>query len=396
MSTIKPRSNHDKLPVPAYIKTKHAYSVSSFTREELVSQQLDILPKDVWTHKDWKFLNPVSKSGAYELEMFRRLMKGLAREIPNVNARRAWIVGEMIWSFCPTYATCMICRRNYVGKASGNVKGYAEVKSHVYQVDYLNKSEVAMATGDKVKFDVIVGNPPYQQKDGGYGASAKALYPAFIAKAVEMNPAYLSMVIPAKWLSGDGKGTDELLSMMIGCRKVSTIITTNDSRDWFPDVDLKGGAMYFLYDGSRNNPNTVINGIEQDLSDTDVIVIDTKALDIKNKVTAKTSKFFDAVMYGSNLYNVNTNHSVWEPCEGDTYVCHCSGKGEGGRGLGKNVKYISRSLVIKNIDTIDKWKLCIATASGKGKDGTNPAFIAVPGAITTQSYYVLATFLIRR
>jgi hypothetical protein len=136
MSTIKPRSNHDKLPVPAYIKTKHAYSVSSFTREELVSQQLDILPEHVWTHKDWKFLNPVSKSGAYELEMFRRLMKGLAGEIPNVDARRAWIVGEMIWSFCPTYATWMICRRNYVGKASGNVKGYAEVKSHVYQVDY--------------------------------------------------------------------------------------------------------------------------------------------------------------------------------------------------------------------------------------------------------------------
>lgn len=383
-------SFQDKLPNPVQ-KVKEFQIVK--TPLVLASRILDNYPAHVWQEKDWHWLVPVSKTGVFELGIFVRLMKGLEQAIPDWETRRNWIIKEMIWSFAPTPACELLVRRNYLAKVWNNID-FSNLEGNVSRCDFLtvtpDKNGAIMVrdnSGNKkyVKFDCIVGNPPFQKDSGD--TSDVAFYPLFVLQAMQMQPAYMSMVIPAKWMLGDGKGVAEFLSKMLECGKISSIFTTENSREWFPDIDLRGGAMYFLYDGSMNDTNTTINGTKQNLADADIIVTDPIALAIKDKILPKSTRFFNTVMFGQNPYGINTNHDAWAKSN-DTYVCHTAE----GSGKGAVTKLIDKNMVSKNVDTIDKWKLCIAKNSGKGRDGTGHAFIAAPGAITTQSYLVFATF----
>jgi site-specific DNA-methyltransferase (adenine-specific) len=384
---------HDKLPNPVQ-KVGEPQIVK--TPVDLAERILDGYPASVWKEKDWKWLNPVSKSGVFELGLYKRLMVGLADIIPNKDERREWIVREMIWSFCPTVACELFVRRNYLGKIYNDIGGWVGLRGNVQKRDFLKarlgKGGTVMAKKNErgeekyVKFDCIVGNPPYQRNSGD--TSDIAFYPAFVEKAISLQPKYLSMVIPAKWMMGDGKGTDEFLEAMTKCKKLSRIVATKNSREWFPDIDLKGGAMYFLYDAKKDDTKTSINGVEYDLADTDIIITDLIALGIKCKVLAKCNTFFDTKMYGQNPYGINTNHKDWTTDKDNSYVCHCSG----GSGKGEITRLVTKKLIIKNTDTINKWKLCIAKNSGKGGDGTGHSFVIRPNSIMTQSYLMFGCF----
>jgi site-specific DNA-methyltransferase (adenine-specific) len=385
-------SFHDKLPNPIQ-KIGEPQIVK--TPELLVSNILDSFPNDIWSNKNKRWLVPVSKTGVFEIGIYNRLMDGLAAIIPDWEERRTWIIKEMIWSFCPTRACEYIVRRNYLGKVCNNLS-WQNLEGNVQTLDFLSaklgedgKVMVKKEIDGKetyMKFHNIVGNPPYQKNSGD--TSDVAFYPAFVEKAIKMKPEYMSMVIPAKWMMGDGKGTAGFLKTMLTSKKIASIVSIENSRDWFPDIDLKGGAMYFLWSSSKDDSITSINGNVYDMSDSDVIITDAIALSIKDKILSKFSKCFDAVMYGQNPYGINTNHSEWCDINESHYICHCSGGG----GKGEITKLVSKKLITKNVDTIDKWKLCIAKNSGKGRDGTGHSFLIAPGAITTQSYLVFGTF----
>jgi site-specific DNA-methyltransferase (adenine-specific) len=386
---------HARLPNPVQKKNENQMVK---TPAPLVFNMCESFPKDVWSNPRLKWLVPVSKNGEFELELFRRLMMGLIVAIPDYEERRNWIVNEMIYSFAPTPACELIVRRNYLGKVWNNMRGFLTLKGNVQTRDFLKarlgkNGEVMVkkeANGKEtyVKFDCIVGNPPYQLSDGagGGGASAGALYPDFVQKATECNPSYLSMVIPAPWMTGNGKSTSSFLKMMLSCKKLTNIVSTEKSEDWFPGVLIPGGVMYFMWEASKNDHVVKINGKDMNLEGQEVILV--VGVTIRDKVVAKCDTFFESKMLLSNPYGLRSNYSDWSDDFETSYVCHV----KGGSGGGEMTKLVNKKHIAKNLDTIDKWKLCIPKAYGAERGSTGKTFIVKPGNIVSETYLVIGVF----
>lgn len=378
---------HDKLPNPVQKVGEHQVVK---TPAVLVERILDIFPSEVWGDKTKKWLVPVSKSGVFELGIYCRLMKGLANIIPDVNDRRKWIVCEMIYSFTPTAACELFVRRNYLGKVWNNMRGYNEHIGNVCERDFLKarvgKSGEVMvkkeADGKEkyVKFDCIVGNPPYQ--DNSKANDPKNIYPDFVIKAMECNPKYMSMVIPARWMMGSGKGIQSFLDTMLNSKQLSKIVVEKDSSKWFPDVSIKGGVMYFLHDQRHNSSVVNVDDNEIDLNGEDCIITDPIGLSIKTKVLEKSTNTFDKVMLGSCPFEIRSTHKEWTNDVGNSYICHNSGKGNSAKTC-----RISKDLIKKNVEYIDKYKMCCAC--GYGSDGIPMPFVIGPGHVVSQSYLVM-------
>lgn len=220
-----------------------------FTPPELANKMLDLLPQHLFQSPDTTFLDPFTKTGVFLREIVKRLDRGLETVIPDRQKRIHHILHHQVFGIACTELTALLARRSvYCSKdANGpySISKFATSQGNIlYQniphtwvngkCRYCGASQAVYDRGpeaeqyaymfihsdnpkhffNNMNFDVIIGNPPYQLSDSGFGISAKPIYDKFILQAKCMNPRYISIIVPARWFAG-GKGLDEFRDGML-------------------------------------------------------------------------------------------------------------------------------------------------------------------------------------
>ena len=225
-------------------------------------------------------------------------------------------------------------------------------------------------------FDAVIGNPPYQEMDGGNGASARPLYNRFIEKAESIGAGKVSMIVPAKWYAG-GKGLDSFRRKMLSDRRIKEIVDYDDPFDCFNGVYIAGGVCYFLWDRDYDNKEKLLRVVTHDrdeiisdcmrefkLEGTDVFVRHNTALSIIRKVLSKKERLLNDVVFSRNYFSLPTTVTGSEYKQPGKIQVLTS----------KGTIYVNRGQVSDKAGLLEKYKVIITYAMSGGNKPTSGYF----------------------
>lgn len=408
-----------------------------FTPPEVVNQMLDMLPEELFRNPDTKFLDPACKTGVFLREIAKRLIKGLEWQIPDLQERIDHIFHNQLYGIAITELTSLLSRRGvycsknasydfsvthfdnddgnirykriphtwqkgkciYCGASAEQYERGDELETHAYELIHTNKPEDIF----KMKFDVIIGNPPYQlttnNEDRIAAKQAKPIFNLFVEKAKQLKPRYISMIIPARWYSG-GIGLSDFRESMIHDSHISVLVDYVNSRDCFSGVDIAGGVCYFLWDRDNTSLCKVVNISGENVNQTyrkldehgDIFVRSNEAMSIIGKVTTKMEKSLEHQVSSLDPFGfASSARGDSEKFDGAITLIHSQGCG-----------YVRRADIKKNSNLVEKWKVIIGkVVPSNGEVGIDPEKgykaitmprILKPNEINTFSYILLGTF----
>ena len=443
-----------------------------FTPRKVVDMMLDSLPDEVWHNKDYKWLNPASKNGIFEREIAIRLNEGLKELIPNEEERKKHILQNMIFSIGLTKFTANVARRTlyYCSEANrkcdgrvasdghylngyaigngtwfntgdGNIhtpttehefdrKGkciycginkdsnyndpkqrehYAYEFIHYSRPDLVIKLQDLFFKGDRsMKFDIIIGNPPYQLSDGGAQASSMPLYQKFIERAIELRPKYLSMIVPSRWFTG-GKGLDDFRTKMLNDKRLVEIHDFPNGSECFPNVEIKGGVNYFLWNKDYDDDCTIythMNGAvtskcKRPLLENgcNVFIRNNNLVSIFKKVSSFGEISFSKIVSPRKPYGLSgdffkdTSKYSLPPVAPAPFINGLTIYGLDAKQ--KRIKmYAPGDYPLPKKDYVDGYKMFMARNQGEGKFGetfSEPIF-ASPNECCTETFIVIGPF----
>lgn len=402
-----------------------------FTPPEVANRMLDMLPEELWHDSSATFLDPACKSGVFLREIAKRLIEGLKEKIPDLQERVDHIFHKQLYGIAITELTSLLSRRSvYCSKypnskysitlfedTSGNIRykriphrwqngkclfcGASkseyergdELETHAYEWIHTIKPEEIF----KMKFDVIISNPPYQLSDGGNGKSAKPIYQLFVEQAKKLRPRYMTMIIPSRWFSG-GKGLDDFRKTMLSDRHIRKLVDYENFKDVFPGVDLAGGASYFLWDRDNMGICEVVNFnqntptcVNRYLDEYEFFIRQNLAVEIVRKVqeNATEKRTLSDRVSSRKPFGLPTNYT---PCASGVPCWFIQKIG---------LKFANLRDVDNSKGYLHKWKLLVPKAPIAGQtDFSKPVGfyydgntrIAKPGECCTESWIVAGAF----
>lgn len=414
-----------------------------FTPPQFANRMLDTLEESwaadndgasIWADSKVTFLDPCTKSGVFLREIAKRLIAGLETEIPDLQARVDHILIKQVYGIGITQITALLARRSLycskhamgehsVAKSFANDDGNIwfkrtehswdeakcrfcsapralfdrgpEFENHAYAFIHSDdiKAHLRALFGGEMQFDVVIGNPPYQMTGGAGGTSDSSIYHLFVEQAIKLEPRYLSMVVPSRWMAG-GRGMDEFRANMLSSGKLAEIVDYPVSKDVFPGVEVKGGIGYFLWDRDHQGQasvttirgDEVVGPVSRILDEFDVFVRDPRAVEILHKVRAKAEPSIIEILTGDTPFGIATNFDDYrtQASAGDVEL-HLVKQGK------RLVGYVPKADIRKNAPLVDSWKMLAPKAGSDGGQKIpdvvlGKPLIVGPGSVCTQTF----------
>lgn len=380
--------------------------------------------KDIFDKKDTHILEVNSKTGLYPLYMTYSIyryklerLKAVKNEISTEDENNLWIetVRNNIFVICKTEMAKYITNRTLLGYKQINLNSKIGINAHCFDdllkcmtdktdrfIKRIQRTSFWLNEGNEImKFDAIVGNPPYMIMDGGAKASAKPIYNYFIESSKKVKPKYMSFIIPTRWYTG-GKGLDDFRKSMLNDKHMELIHDYLTPEYIFSNTNIRGGVCYFLWNKDYNNEVDLIRVIthqnEKIVSDikrkfkieeVDIFIRDAQSILILDKIVKQETKLLS--MYVSSLkpfgfrgYFIKDKRFHLDKNNLDNPII-CYGKG-------KLLGYVERAEVKNHIEWIDVWKIFTPRANNIGtelSDDNLNSFIGEPGSICTESYIAM-------
>ena len=417
-----------------------------FTPPELANRVLDLLPQELFKNPDTKFLDPFTKSGVFLREIVKRLDRGLEPLMPERQLRIDHILHNQVFGIAITELTSYLSRRSlYCSKhangkysvspfstESGNIL-YAN-RSHTWEngkCKFCGASQQVYDRGSEaeqyaymfihtdnpkqffgnMKFDVIIGNPPYQLSFGIEGANssnAKSIYNLFIDQAIALSPRYLVMITPSRWMTRTAQGIpDSWVDKMLNDHRLKEMHDFEDSKACFPNVSIMGGVNFFLWDSNFHGPchytfypekmeRALTRNDYLDSMSSGVVIRDAKALSIIEKISKNTPQYyadsennFSALVSPKHYFDDSTLlTSNWKGYY-DTYDKTHPIKYYLNVNASRTFKWISLDQIPKNRSTKDLHKVFIPAANGSKDIVLGLPFYGEPNSVCSQTYLVI-------
>lgn len=411
-----------------------------FTPPEIVNAMLDMLPQELFKNPDTTFLDPACKTGAFLREIAKRLIKGLAPQFPDLQERIDHIFHKQLFGIAITELTSLLSRRGlYCSKypnsefsvsrfddAEGNIrykrinhtwkdgrcifcgasqKEYErgeELETHAYEFIHTVNAEKIF----DMKFDVIISNPPYHLSDGGAQASATPIYHLFVNTAKKLNPHFITMILPSRWMTG-GKGLDKFRNSMIHDKHIRVLHDFMDSSDCFTGVEIKGGVCYFLWDRDnegkceiyRHEKDKIVHSNRYLVEQGDSIFIRyNELIEIKNKVWNKEKVSFSNIVSAMKPYGLRGDvfkdiAKYGLPPLSKTPIAG-GYKILGLDGAKRAFRYIPKNYPLPKTDMLNDYKLFVPRNWGAGDLADIPSaiYIASPGELCTETFIQIGPF----
>lgn len=400
-----------------------------FTPPALANQMLDMLPAELWSNPDAKFLDPCCKSGVFLREIAKRLIVGLEHKIPDIQERLNHIYKNQLFGIAITELTSLLARRSvycsknansqysictdfntecgnivfervqhtwengrckYCGASQSEYDRDDTLETHAYQ--FIHADEVF-----NMKFDVIIGNPPYQLSNGCFGAGASPLYHYFVNQAKALQPKYTIMIIPARWYAG-GRGLDSFRDEMLVDKRLRILHDFLDASECFPGVEIKGGVCYFLWENGTDGDceiythehGNIISVSKRPLLENgcSTFIRHNDAISILRKVKQQGQNTIDTIISAQTPFGLYSNFNDFQSFQDSQHPIKIFCRGETG--------WIKPNQVLSNEHLINKHKILVPKAWGNGSSGSTPDKIkpiyAEPNSCCTQTYLVVGAF----
>jgi len=373
----------------------------------------------VFKDRNTRILEINSKTGLYPLYMtysvFTERLREyrdkhlLATDVPISIQNELWdqVLKDNIFIICKTEMAKSITKRTLRGfrDAKVNARYFEDLVNKITNQQqlflgkivkgkqYWNNKEIE----DNMRFNAIVGNPPYQIMDGGAGASAKPIYNYFVTIAKRLQPNYISMIMPAKWFAG-GKGLDDFREDMRNDRRIESLFDYSNAKECFPTASIAGGICYFLWNKDYHGPcsfTNVVNAVryskQRYLDDYDVILRYNNAIDIINKVSLFKEDKISSMMLSRNPFGPASNTRGLKTKQKGYIELYTS----------DGSYYVEPSIVQSNKEYVDCYKVMISkvTCEHAGEPDKNGQLrvlstlsVLPPGTICTDSYLIIGSF----